>query len=100
MDIAAGHASALEYLFSSKYAIINLNLGTGKGTSVLDLVKCFEKENQIKIPYEFTDRRKGDFPILIADNKLALDTLNWKPLRSLEQMCRDGWKWKNNSSID
>ncbi len=100
MDIATGHASALEYLFSSEYEIVNLNLGTGKGTSVLDLIKSFEKENQVKIPYEFIDKREGDLPIVIADNKLVLDTLNWKPSRSIEQMCRDGWNWKKNLELN
>ena len=75
--------------------IIYLNLGTGKGTSVLDLIKTFEEVNKCKIPFQITKRREGDVCFLVANNECALNTLNWSPTRNLEDMCRDGWKWQN-----
>ena len=94
MDLAEGHIAALDFLLGSKAQIINLNLGTGKGTSVLELIKCFEAVNNIKIPYNIVARREGDIGTVIADNSLALSSLNWSPKRSLEEMCLDGWKWQ------
>ena len=95
MDLAEGHIAALEALTQSENKIINLNLGTGKGTSVLELVNTFEMVNNIKIPYEIANRREGDCPTVIADNSLALSYLDWEPKRSLEDMCLDGWKWQS-----
>ena len=95
MDVAEGHIFALEYLFKSDSQIINLNLGTGKGTSVLELINTFERVNNIEIPIEFGERRIGDCSTEIADNSLALSCLNWLPKRSLEEMCSDGWKWQS-----
>ena len=86
MDLAEGHLSALEYLF-------DLNLGTSKGTSVLELVDCFQEVNNIKIPYSFVERRRGDSARVVADNKLAKKLLSWFPKRSLSNMCQDGWNW-------
>ncbi len=94
MDLAEGHIKALEFLRKNEPTIINLNLGTGIGTSVVDLIKVFENTNKENLSFLFTDRRKGDLPFLVADNKYAKDLLNWTPLRSLEQMCKDGWNWK------
>ena len=71
-----------------------LNIGTGKGTSVLELVETFKEVNKCDVPFEFCNKRSGDVPIVIADNKKALSTLDWQPKRSLEEMCRDGWKWQ------
>ena len=97
LDLAEGHKAAIEYLFNNHPQVININLGTGKGTSVLDLIKTFEKVNHKIIPYVFNKRRTGDIPISIADNKLALEILNWKPKRNLVDMCKDAWKWKINN---
>jgi len=96
MDLAEGHLSALRYLDSQGGIFVNLNLGTSKGTSVLELINTFEKVNKCKIPYEFTDKRAGDVAISIADNKKALDLLNWNPQRTIEDMCIDGWLWEQN----
>tara|TARA_E500000331_G_scaffold347991_1_gene388936 strand:+ start:580 stop:1632 length:1053 start_codon:yes stop_codon:yes gene_type:complete len=95
MDLAEGHIASLEYLLNHEPQIINFNLGTGKGTSVLELINMFELVNDIKIPYEFSSRRDGDLPSVIADNSKAVSYLNWFPKRSLEQMCFDGWKWQS-----
>ena len=94
MDLAEGHLVALEHLFTNKPKIISLNIGSGEGTSVLDLVKSFEKANGIKIPYLFEERRKGDVPRIVADNSQALSLFSWSPKRNIESMCKDGWKWK------
>ena len=96
MDLAEGHMRALDYLQNGNPGIINLNLGTGKGISVLELIKKFEEVNKVEIPYVFVDKRKGDFGIVIADNSLAKGLLNWYPKKSIEDMCKDGWKWKKS----
>ena len=96
MDLAKGHISTLEHLFNNSSKFINLNLGTGRGTSVLELINTFEKVNNIKVPYSFSSRRNGDTDSLIADNTLALKTLNWVPTNSIEQMCKDGWIWQKS----
>tara|TARA_Y200000002_G_scaffold382929_1_gene402107 strand:- start:1589 stop:2644 length:1056 start_codon:yes stop_codon:yes gene_type:complete len=101
MDVADGHLSALKYLSSKNGNFVNLNLGTSKGTSVIQLIKIFEKTNNCKINYEFKERRPGDIAISIADNKLATSLLNWEPKRTLNDMCRDGWRWhKNQNNIN
>ncbi len=94
LDLADGHILALEYLFNRKPQIINLNLGTGIGTSVLELINTFERVNNVSIPYEFTERRGGDHATVIADNSKIIEVLNWKPKRDLSEMCVDGWRWQ------
>ncbi len=94
MDIASGHLKALKFLNENNPQIINLNLGTGKGTSVIELIKTFEKVNKVNIPYSFSDRREGDKGFVVADNKMALSILEWKPEKNLEEMCIDGWNLK------
>lgn len=93
MDLAEGHVAALEFLLRNESQCINLNIGTGKGTSVLELINIFTKVNKVEIKYKFTNRREGDFAVVIADNTKAKELLNWSPRRSLEAMCKDGWKW-------
>tara|TARA_B100000700_G_C14951526_1_gene811900 strand:+ start:312 stop:1358 length:1047 start_codon:yes stop_codon:yes gene_type:complete len=94
MDLAEGHIATLEYLNNYEKKIVNLNLGTGIGTSVLELIDTFEQVNNIKICKNFSSRRVGDSCTVIADNSLALSCLNWLPKRDLEEMCLDGWKWQ------
>ena len=74
--------------------ILDINLGTGTGTSVLELVNTFKKINKIEVPYSFSERRNGDVSRVVADNSFGRSILNWKPIRSIEDMCRDGWNWK------
>ena len=95
MDLADGHIKALDYLFRNKTQLIKLNIGTGKGHSVLDLIKTFENANNVSVPFEFDKRRDGDVCHLVADNSKAKSILNWSPAKSLKEMCIDGWKWKN-----
>tara|TARA_B100000886_G_scaffold19547_2_gene12573 strand:- start:12383 stop:13429 length:1047 start_codon:yes stop_codon:yes gene_type:complete len=97
MDLAEGHILSLEFLLQNKSRIINLNIGTGTGTSVLQLVNTFKEVNKIDLPYIFAKRRPGDVPRLVADNSLACSLLNWKPKKSIEDMCRDGWRWQLNN---
>lgn len=97
MDLANGHLYALEHLLKNSSKILNLNLGTGIGSSVLELIRTFEKVNKINVPFQFSDRRDGDAAIVVADNSLVKNILNWKPTRNLEDMCRDGWQWQRKN---
>tara|TARA_B100001250_G_scaffold271128_1_gene234034 strand:- start:368 stop:1426 length:1059 start_codon:yes stop_codon:yes gene_type:complete len=95
MDLAEGHIATLKYLNKGETKIVNINLGTGLGTSVLELIDTFEKVNNIKISKKFSSRRIGDTCTVIADNTLALSFLEWSPKRDLTKMCLDGWKWQS-----
>ncbi len=94
MDLAEVHIQVLENLINSEPKYLKLNVGTGLGTSVLNLVKTFEKVNNVKVPYLFANRRCGDECFVVADNSFLKSEFNIYPQRSLEDMCRDGWKWK------
>ena len=99
MDIAEGHIAALKYLEINKFkSYFNIfNLGTGKGTSVLELIKIFQEVNNIKIRFVFTKRRDGDKAIVFANPVKAIDELKWVPKKSLKDMCKDGWNWELNN---
>ena len=97
MDLAEGHILTMEYLLNNYPQILNLNLGTGFSTSVLELVETFQETNNINVPYEFVERREGDVGTVVADNSLANKILNWKPKRTIRDMCKDGWKWELNN---
>jgi len=92
-DVVEGHLSALNFLENKKgwYAI---NLGTGKGYSVLDVVKCFQKILRIKIRIEYTKKRKGDLSVSYADVHKAKKQLKWKAKFNLNDMCESFCKWK------
>ena len=93
MDLAEGHLSALDFLMEGQPKLFSINLGTGKGTSVLELIEIFEKINNVEIPYIFSKRRDGDASEVVADNSLAINLINFCAKRSLSEMCRDGWQW-------
>lgn len=93
VDLAKGHLSALK---SNKSAFNIYNLGTGKGTSVLELVNTFMNTNQINIPYEITDRRPGDIAISYADSSKAKNELDWEAKLTIEDMVRDSWNFEKN----
>jgi UDP-glucose 4-epimerase len=93
VDLARGHVAALEYIEKHKGAEA-INLGTGVGCSVLDIVKTFEKINKIEIPYQIAERRAGDMAEYYADVSKAALLLNWKAKKTLEDMCRDTWNWQ------
>jgi len=94
MDLAEGHQAALDYLLSHEPQLLTVNLGSGRGYSVLEVVKAFEQASGCSIPYQIVDRRPGDAAITIADPALATRTLDWKTQRGLEEICRDGWAWQ------
>lgn len=98
MDLAEGHINALRFLEKYNTKLLYLNLGTGLGTSVLDLIRTFEKVNKVKINFEFTKRRKGDYGVVVADNSLAKRLFDWQPARRIDEMCRDGWNWQLRKS--
>lgn len=87
MDLAEAHIAALIYLQENNSQNIAINIGTAKGTSVLELIKIFQEINKISIPFDFAERRMGDQPFLVADNKLALQLLDWFPKRDIFEMC-------------
>ncbi|WP_080843907.1 UDP-glucose 4-epimerase GalE [Cytobacillus gottheilii] len=91
VDLAEGHVAALENLTEG---VRVYNLGTGKGTSVLELVKAFEEANDIEVPYEIVDRRPGDIASCYADASKAKQELGWAAKRDLIAMCRDAWRFE------
>jgi UDP-glucose 4-epimerase len=93
VDLAEGHVAALENLTDGVYVY---NLGTGKGTSVLELVKAFEEANDIEVPYEIVDRRPGDIASCYADASKAKRELGWTAKRDIIAMCRDAWRFEKN----
>ncbi|MGO1712130.1 MAG: GDP-mannose 4,6-dehydratase, partial [Senegalia sp. (in: firmicutes)] len=96
VDLAKGHIKALEKILNSK-GVNAYNLGTGKGYSVLDVVNNFKKATGVDIPYELRERRAGDVATCFADPKKAKEELDWSAQKSLEDMCRDSWRWQNNN---
>ncbi len=96
LDIAEGHVASINFLKKYKSKFISINLGTGIGTTVLELIKNFEISNKIKINYIFKERREGDTARYVASNLLAYELLEWRPKLNLVSMCRDGWNWYNN----
>ena len=96
VDLAKAHVKAIDYALENKGSEV-FNIGTGVGYSVLDMVKAFEKSNDIKIPYVITDRRPGDIDTCYADSSKAAKMLGWKAEKSLEDMCKDTWNWQKNN---
>ncbi|OYY50919.1 MAG: UDP-glucose 4-epimerase GalE [Methylophilaceae bacterium 17-44-8] len=96
VDLAEGHLAALKYLEKSPN-LLTVNLGTGIGYSVLDVVKAFSKESGIEIAYEFMPRRAGDVALNFADPTLAKTLIGWSATRNLAQMCGDTWRWQSNN---
>lgn len=98
VDLAKGHAAALNYATRHVGAEI-INLGTGQGTSVLDLLQSFQRVNGLKIPYIMAPRRDGDIAQCYADVSKARRLLGWKAEKSLDDMCRDSWNWTKKSLV-
>ena len=99
-DIAAGHVAALTALDRIGTPIRAWNLGTGRGTSVLQLVRAFEAATGQRVPYEIVARRPGDVAECYADPARAERELGWRATRSLAEMCADAWRWKVNGRMD
>ncbi len=96
LDLASGHLAALRKL-SEKPGLVIYNLGTGKGTSVLELVHAFEKANNITIPYVIGPRRDGDVAENYADVSKAEREMGWKAIFNVEDACRDSWNWQSHN---
>ena len=95
VDLAQGHVKSLEAI-KNNCGFKVYNLGTGKGYSVLEIVKAFEEASGIKIPYNIEPRRSGDIAISYASAQKAEKELGWKAKHSLADMCKDVWNWQKN----
>ena len=96
MDLASGHLAALDFI-AGRPGVRRWNLGTGRGSSVLEVLAAFGKAAGFEIPYELADRRPGDAAISYADASAALAELGWSAHRTLETMCEDHWRWQKNN---
>lgn len=96
VDLAIGHIKALEKV-TEKIDVYIYNLGSGEGTSVLQLVNTFESVNKIPIPYKIVPRRSGDVATCYANADKAYKELNWRTTKSIEDMCRDTWNWQSKN---
>ncbi len=97
MDLAAGHVKALQRLERKPRELLTVNLGTGRGYSVLEMVRAFEQASGRPVPYQIVSRRPGDIGACYADPSLAEAALGWKAQRGLEAMCRDAWRWQSQN---
>jgi UDP-glucose 4-epimerase len=93
MDLADGHVAALRYLLEQQRSV-TVNLGTGQGYSVLDVVKAFERASGKPVPYQLVARRPGDVAACYADPALARELLGWSTRHDLARMCADSWRWQ------
>ena len=93
VDLAKGHVKALEKLEKEQRGLFIYNLGTGRGYSVLDMVKAFETATGKKVPYKIAPRREGDIATCYADPKKAKEELGWSAEKTLEDMCKDSWNY-------
>lgn len=96
VDLALGHVAALARL-DAQAGAFTVNLGTGKGYSVLEMVRAFEKASGRAVPYELTVRRPGDIAECWADPALAQALLGWRATRDIETMCADAWRWQSSN---
>ncbi|MDQ1759272.1 UDP-glucose 4-epimerase GalE [Achromobacter xylosoxidans] len=97
VDLAIGHVLAVAYLAGGNRGFKGINLGTGRGTSVLELAQTFERVTGRKVPYEILPRRSGDIAQAWADPTVAATLLGWRASRDIEEMCIDGWRWQSQN---
>ena len=98
VDLAEAHVKALEYLNKNKLTEpLIVNLGTGQGYSVLEMIKAFEEASGVKIPYEIVNRRPGDIAKIYANPSKAKKLLGWEAKRGIKEMCESAWKWQKNN---
>jgi len=95
-DLASGHLAALDYL-QQHAGVLTVNLGTGKGTSVFQLIQAFERASGTRIPYEVVPRRMGDLPEYYAQADYAQAALGWKAEHGIDRMCQDSWRWQSQN---
>ena len=96
VDLSKGHVKALDKI-SDINDVLTVNLGTGNGYSVLDMVTAFEKASGKKVPYVIAPRRAGDIAKCFADPSYAKETLGWEATRGIDEMCEDTWRWQSNN---
>lgn len=96
VDLAVGHVKAIDYILTNPGLDV-INLGTGTGYSVLDMVKAFSRACGKDLPYEIKPRREGDIAMCYADPSKALKVLGWKAERGLDEMCEDSWRWQSQN---
>jgi UDP-glucose 4-epimerase len=96
MDLVEGHVATLDHVLQQR-SMLTINLGTGNGVSVLDMVGAFEQASGRSVPYEIVNRRPGDVAQCWADAALARELLGWQASRTLEQMCEDAWRWQEGN---
>ena len=94
VDLAKGHVAALDYLAKNK-GLLTVNLGTGQGYSVLDMVKAFQKASGREIAYQIVERRAGDIACCYADRAVAKEKLGWSAELGIDRMCQDSWRWQS-----
>lgn len=96
VDLAMGHVKALNKINSIEN-VLTVNLGTGNGYSVLEMVKEFEKASSKSVPFKIAPRRTGDIATCFADPSYALEVLGWKAEKGIAEMCEDTWRWQSNN---
>jgi UDP-glucose 4-epimerase len=96
VDLARGHLLALEKLAEGP-GVVTYNLGTGRGYSVLEMAKAFEKASGKKVAYRIVPRRAGDIAQCYANPLLAEKELGWKAEKGIDEMCADSWRWQSNN---
>jgi len=96
VDLAIGHVKSLDKI-SNIDKVLTINLGTGKGYSVLEMIRAYEKVSGKKIQYKIVNRRQGDIAECFADPSYAKSAINWEATKTIEDMCRDSWFWQKNN---
>lgn len=97
VDLANAHVKALDYLNNQTSNPLIVNIGTGIGYSVLDMVKAFEKASGKQVPYKIGQRRQGDISTCYSDSSFAKEVLNWEAKKTIDDMCIDSWRWQSNN---
>ena len=98
MDLAEGHVAAVAYVLGHRGTEV-FNLGTGKGTSVLEMLHAFERANGLTVPHSIGARRPGDIAVCYADPSKSREILHWQAKRSVEEMCADSWRWQKQNPM-
>ncbi|MEM8773116.1 MAG: UDP-glucose 4-epimerase GalE [Pseudomonadota bacterium] len=97
VDLAKGHVAAIDYLANGAPGAVDINLGAGRGYSVLEAVAAFKRASNKDIPYDIAPRRDGDIAEIYADASKARELLEWSTQKSLEEMCADHWRWQSQN---
>ncbi len=95
-DLAQGHLAAMDYAMKHT-GCVAVNLGTGQGYSVLQIIRAFEEANGVKVPFAIGPRRAGDVATVYANPDKARELLGWEARLGIEDMCRDSWRWQQQN---